>query len=114
VGNVSLASPLGPGGGNALGYAWCSGRHNRTMSRLGRLWSKAEGSNRTNSNRNQNFTHGGLLPNDGCVPSLAATQFTLYFPQSLELNCPVSLDASPLPRRSLSSLLLAQIHAPSL
>src|SRR5262249_45881801 len=60
VGNVSLASPLGSGGGNALGYAWCCGRHNRTMSRLGRLWSKAECSNRASSNSNQNFSHGGF------------------------------------------------------
>jgi hypothetical protein len=28
------------------------------MSRLGRLRNKAEGSNRGNSNSNQNFTHG--------------------------------------------------------
>jgi hypothetical protein len=67
VGNVTLPSPLGPGGGNALGYAWCSGRHNRTMSRLSR-WSKAEGSNRANSNRNQNLTHGDLLPRTVACP----------------------------------------------
>jgi hypothetical protein len=45
------------------------------------LWSKAEGSNRANSNSNQNFTHGGLLPNDGCVPSLTATQFYTLLPR---------------------------------
>src|SRR6516165_2195404 len=39
-GNVSLQSPLSPGGGNALEHARCCGRHQRTMSRLGRLRSK--------------------------------------------------------------------------
>jgi hypothetical protein len=51
------------------------------MSRFGRLWSKAEGSNRANSNSNQNFTHGDLLPNDGCVPFLTATQFYTLLPR---------------------------------
>jgi len=27
AGNVSLQSPLGPGGGNVFGYAACCGRH---------------------------------------------------------------------------------------
>jgi len=49
------------------------------MSRLGRLCGKAEDSNRANSESNQNFTHGGFLPNDSCVPSLTATQsYTLF------------------------------------
>jgi len=47
-GNVSLQSPLSPGGGNALEYARCCSRQQRTMSRLGSLWSKIEGSNRAN------------------------------------------------------------------
>ena len=49
------------------------------MSRLGRLWSKTENSNRANSESNQNFTHGGFLPNDSCVPCLTATLvYTLF------------------------------------
>jgi hypothetical protein len=65
VPNVSLASPLSLGGSNALGYAWGCGRHDRTMSGLGLVWSKAEGSNCAHSSSNQNFTHGGLLPKEG-------------------------------------------------
>jgi hypothetical protein len=49
------------------------------MSRLGRLWSKAEGSNRANSNSNQNFIHGGF--SDGYVPCLTATQFYTLLPR---------------------------------
>ena len=45
------------------------------MSRLGRLCGKAEDSNRANSESNQNFSHGGFLLNDSCVPCLTATQF---------------------------------------
>ena len=52
------------------------------MSRLGRVWSKAEGSNRPDSNSNQNFTHGDVLPNDCCVPSLTATQFYTLLPRA--------------------------------
>ena len=67
VANVSLTSPVSSRRGNALGYALCCGRHDRTMSRLGGVWSKAESSNRANSNSNQNFSHGGLLPNDDAL-----------------------------------------------
>jgi hypothetical protein len=51
------------------------------MSRLGRLGSKTEGSNRANSNSNQNFTHGGPLPKEGLRAVSNRQQFyTLLLP----------------------------------
>ena len=65
VPDVTVESPLSLGGSNGLGYAWGCGRDDRTMSGLGLVWRKAEGSNCAHSSSNQNFTHGGLLPKEG-------------------------------------------------
>jgi hypothetical protein len=48
AGNVPLQSPVSSPGGNALGCAVGCGRHDRTLSRLGRLRNEIEGSNRAN------------------------------------------------------------------